>query len=162
MRRVFAPKADGAWFLHKHTQEDELEAFVLFSSLSALVGAVGQCNYSAANAYLDELACWRSSNGLPSRCIQWPGVAGIGMAAAVKLESRLPTSYCISDSDCSMILRCVFHGLKFNACENPVIAAIPSAIYHHWADQSTRTHSALSVSLKIFLIIGIMSDCCSN
>ena len=37
MRAVFSPKADGAWYLHKHTQEDDLAAFVMFSSISALV-----------------------------------------------------------------------------------------------------------------------------
>ena len=42
MRSVFAPKADGAWYLHKHTQGDDLAAFVMYSSLSALIGNPGQ------------------------------------------------------------------------------------------------------------------------
>ena len=37
MRSVFAPKADGAWYLHKHTQGDDLVAFVMYSSPCCIV-----------------------------------------------------------------------------------------------------------------------------
>ena len=53
MHRVFEPKAGGAWYLHKHTREDKLEGFMMFSSVVSLFGNMGQINYSAANAYLD-------------------------------------------------------------------------------------------------------------
>ena len=85
MQQVWAPTADGAWFLHKHSQDQdkELGAFVLYSSVASLFGNVGQANYSAANAYLDELARWRVGEGLPGASIQWPAVWGVGVAAAM-------------------------------------------------------------------------------
>ena len=95
VQRVWGPKADGAWFLHKHTvgQDHELSAFILYSSISSLFGGVGQANYAAANAYLDELVRWRTSRGLPGVSIQWPAVSGVGMAAAmderVKFDDKL-------------------------------------------------------------------------
>ena len=57
VQKVWGPKADGAWFLHKHTANNDqcLGAFIVYSSVSSLFGGVGQANYSAANAYLDEL-----------------------------------------------------------------------------------------------------------
>ena len=40
--RVFQPKLAGAWNLHRQTQEAELDFFVLFSSVTAIVGSAGQ------------------------------------------------------------------------------------------------------------------------
>src|SRR3990167_4516925 len=85
MKKVWGAKADGAWFLHKHTvkTDKELKSFILFSSVASLVGNIGQINYSAANGFLDSLVQWRRSQGLPGLSIQWPGVSGIGLAASL-------------------------------------------------------------------------------
>lgn len=81
LARVMHPKVQGAWNLHTLTQADELDFFVCFSSVAALLGSVGQGNYAAANAFLDALAHFRQANDLPAQSIQWGPWAEVGMAA---------------------------------------------------------------------------------
>ncbi|CAK0748675.1 hypothetical protein CCP3SC5AM1_1540002 [Gammaproteobacteria bacterium] len=65
LARVLRPKIDGAWHLHQLTQDLELSAFVLFSSVSGVIGTPGQANYATANTFLDALAAERRAQGLP-------------------------------------------------------------------------------------------------
>lgn len=80
-RQVMAPKVQGAWNLHTLTQKLPLDFFVLFSSCTSMLGAVGQANYVAANAFLDSLAFYRRAQGLLSTTINWGGWSEVGMAA---------------------------------------------------------------------------------
>ena len=81
VRKSFGPKAAGAWYLHKHSMQDDIRHFVVYSSVSAAFGNVGQTNYAASNSYLDALVRVRRSQGLPGVSIQWPAIAEVGMAA---------------------------------------------------------------------------------
>lgn len=79
--RVMAPKALGAWHLHQATARLNLTHFVLFSSVSALLGNPGQGAYAAANAFLDALAHHRRRAGLAALSVNWGALAEVGMAA---------------------------------------------------------------------------------
>jgi polyketide synthase 7 len=71
MDSVFGAKVDGAWNLHELTQEMDLSAFVVFSSMAGIVGTPGQGNYAAANSFLDGLIAYRRHHGLPGLSMAW-------------------------------------------------------------------------------------------
>ena len=81
--RDWAPKAYGAWNLHRATAGQPLDWFCLFSSAAALVGSPGQGAYAAANSWLDAFAHWRRAQGLPATAIAWGAWAEIGRATAL-------------------------------------------------------------------------------
>ena len=87
--RVMSPKVAGAWNLHQQTLALELDQFVLFSSVSALLGMPGQANYAAANAFLDALAHQRQASGLPALSINWGRWGAVGLAKQAERERQL-------------------------------------------------------------------------
>ena len=76
--RVMAPKVAGAWNLHTFSAHLPLDHFILFSSVSAVIGNPGQGSYAAANCFLDALAHHRRAQGLPALAIDWGMLEDVG------------------------------------------------------------------------------------
>ena len=86
---VMAPKVDGTWNLHRLTRHMSLDFFILFSSISALLGSPAQGNHAAANAFMDTLAHHRQAFGLPALSINWGIWSDIGAAALHNVGERV-------------------------------------------------------------------------
>ncbi|MER7399515.1 SDR family NAD(P)-dependent oxidoreductase [Streptomyces sp. NPDC000151] len=79
---VLRPKVYGSWLLHEAaTSFPELDFFVGYSSVAAVLGGPAQANYAAGNAYLDGLLRWRAGHGLPGLTVNWGPWAEVGMSA---------------------------------------------------------------------------------
>lgn len=75
-----APKVQGTWNLHRATEGkgDALDFFVLFSSLSGMIGQPGQANYASANTFLDAFAQYRNGLGLAASVVDIGAVEDVG------------------------------------------------------------------------------------
>ncbi|NGO06589.1 SDR family NAD(P)-dependent oxidoreductase [Streptomyces sp. HC44] len=95
VREVLAPKTAGALNLDAASRDDALDFFALFSSTAAVTGNVGQCDYAAANAFLDAFAHHRGglvAQGLRtgrSLSLNWPLWAEGGMPVDAETEQAL-------------------------------------------------------------------------
>ena len=71
---VIAPKVYGTLYLDEATRNEGLDFFVLFSSIAAVLGNVGQCDYAYANGFMDEYAHYRTGIGSSGKIISlnWP------------------------------------------------------------------------------------------
>jgi acyl carrier protein len=82
-RQPIAPKVAGTWNLHQASLEQptSLDFFTLLSSVSGLVGQLGQANYAAGNTFLDSFAAYRLQQGLPACSINLGPIDDVGYLA---------------------------------------------------------------------------------
>ena len=87
---TFGPKVDGAWHLHSLTRDmDDLDLFMVTSSISGIMGSTGRANYSAANIFLDSLMQLRRSEGLPATSVALGLWGGEGMSGSLSRMERV-------------------------------------------------------------------------
>ncbi|WP_238845871.1 type I polyketide synthase [Nostoc edaphicum] len=89
LQSVMSVKVAGAWNLHLLTQNIPLDYFIMFSSAASLLGSPGQTNHVAANTFLDTLAQYRHSQGLPALSINWGVWSDIGAAAKRQIATKM-------------------------------------------------------------------------
>jgi acyl carrier protein len=88
-RTTLAPKAFGALYLDRLTKDDDLEFFIVSSSVSSVLGSPGQANYATANALLDGLVAQRKAQGLPATGVNYGPWAKGGMASSEAARANL-------------------------------------------------------------------------
>ncbi|RYG94951.1 KR domain-containing protein, partial [archaeon] len=126
--------------LHKHTQDDDLQFFICYSSLTAALGNIGQSAYGAANRYLDLLA---GIKYMPlSLSLQIPAVDSVGMAVASK--HSISHNHMISALDFCLVL----DSFMTSAFTTSVIVSIfPSSLAQNlFGERATRVSFSLSLA----------------
>ena len=78
MTRVLKPKVDGSVHLDRLFADQKLDFFIFFSSMTGVIGNMGQANYTAANTFMCSLAAQRRKRGLAASVINIGVVIGVG------------------------------------------------------------------------------------
>ncbi|KAK4173467.1 putative polyketide synthase [Triangularia setosa] len=109
------PKLHGSWNLHQHfAGKDDLDFYIMLSSLVGVVGFASQSNYSAGGTFQDALAHHRVTRGLPAVSIDLGIVKSVGYLAEEQESAKTIEA----------LQRHGFMALR----ESEILAAIDSAI----------------------------------
>ncbi len=87
---VLSPKVQGTLVLNEAVRDLPLDLFILFSSITAIVGGIGQADYCAANSFLDAFAHANTQQGIFTVAINWDAWQQVGMAVATESLRTLP------------------------------------------------------------------------
>lgn len=94
-RRVLAPKITGTVLLDAATEDQDLDYFLLYSSVASVVGNAGASDYAAANRYLDAFADWREDLRRSGRragrtlAVNWPLWRDGGMRVDPSMQDKV-------------------------------------------------------------------------
>lgn len=87
---VFSPKVRGTLVLETVLADEKLDLFVLCSSIASILPAVGQVDYSGANAFLDAFAHrYKARNSTVFVSINWDIWQEVGMAVDAEVPLHL-------------------------------------------------------------------------
>ncbi|MEK3795327.1 type I polyketide synthase [Paenibacillus sp. FSL R7-0204] len=79
-KEVMAAKIQGTYNLDRVTSKENMDFFVMFSSVTSILGGAGQSDYTAANAYMDTYSWYRNGKGQHTVSINWPAWSETGIA----------------------------------------------------------------------------------
>ncbi len=157
-QQVMAPKATGAWNLHKLTEQMPLDFFVLFSSLSALAGNPQQANYVAASVFLDALAHHRRLQGLAGISINWGVLAEVGAVARSSRRARVQAE----KGWLSFSPQQAFAGLEYILRQNPVQQCFMNidwqAITNIWGKRERFSHLCQEFTVEVGAATAIANE----
>lgn len=104
---LIATKVKGALTLDEVLRGTRLDFFVVFSSVSSILGLPGQVDYTAANAFLDAFARQLvARDGVRAISINWSAWRDVGMAAALATPSARPVTVEMKPGAHPLLERC--------------------------------------------------------
>ncbi|KAI9718693.1 MAG: Type I Iterative PKS [Candelaria pacifica] len=89
--RALRLKVDSNWILHEETLQDQLEFFIMFSSIASVLGNRNQAGYNVGNTFLNALAAYRRSLGLTAVSIALGAMTEIGILHELGKDGLLQT-----------------------------------------------------------------------
>ena len=138
MTAVFAPKIFGTLSLDELTSDQPLDFFVTFSSLAALAGNAGQCDYSFANHFMDSFAAEREhrrANGARygrTLSINWSLWADGGMKLDQQTELYFKKTLGIAPLSAATGLDAFVTALASDRCQIAVLEGVQEKVEIAW------------------------------
>lgn len=123
------PKVKGTWNLHNTTISAgcDLDFFLLFSSISGIIGQPGQANYASASTFLDTFVKYRTDRGLPASTIDIGDVTDIGVISnddGLKRVMKLTGAYGINEQE---FLDAIAISMSFSSASSQSIMRGPAS-----------------------------------
>ncbi|KAH8701329.1 hypothetical protein GQ44DRAFT_785142 [Phaeosphaeriaceae sp. PMI808] len=78
LQKVLRPKVQGSINLNRLSMRLDLDFFIYFSSMTGVVGNIGQASYTTANAFMMSQAAQRRKSGLCGSVINIGAIIGVG------------------------------------------------------------------------------------
>ena len=134
MEAVLAPKIHGAIHVDLATREENLDVFVIFSSLAGVMGNVGQADYAYANRFLDCFAERREHQRIAGErsgrtlSIDWPLWEAGGMSVSPEEVALLEKRTGISPLPTAEAIQCWEDFLRSDATQAIALYGTPSRI----------------------------------
>ena len=121
-----APKGVATKFLdevsRKHCQN--LQHFVVFSSISCGFGNIGQTNYGMANSVMERIVERRRHDNLPGKAIQWGPIGDVGMYMKSLTERQIQSNIEISGTLMQSIYSCLEVLDTLLTSEDPIVTSL--------------------------------------
>ncbi|KAI4174174.1 MAG: hypothetical protein LQ343_002509 [Gyalolechia ehrenbergii] len=90
--RALRTKVQSSWVLHELTLDDDLDVFILFSSIASVLGNRGQGSYNVGNAFLNALAAWRRKQGRVGVAVALGAMVDRGVLASLHHHHSSPSA----------------------------------------------------------------------
>ncbi|KJH66469.1 amino acid adenylation domain-containing protein [Chromobacterium violaceum] len=125
---VLAAKADAARYLDRASAALKLDLFVLCSSVASVLGNAGQCDYAAANGYLDAFAGIRNRLAAEGArhgravAINWPLWRDGGMRMSEAAQGALAARTGIEAMDSETGIQALYQALVDGSEQSMVLA----------------------------------------
>jgi len=152
MSAVFAPKVQGTLHLDEATRNEPLDFFVMFSSLAAVTGNAGQCDYSFANHFMDSFAAERERlRGKGSRwgktlSVNWSLWAEGGMKPDEQTELYFKKTLGMKPLSTATGLDAFVRGLASGRSQFAVLEGVPEKLELAWSGRKKNSAPAAPAS----------------
>lgn len=124
---VLAPKVKGLVYLDEASQHEKLDVFIVFSSLSGVLGSVGQADYASANVFMEMYAEYRRSLQAAGQrygktlSVSWPLWKEGGMQAGKQTEDMLMQEAGIAPLGTEAGIKALYQGLMSGTARMTVL-----------------------------------------
>ncbi|MBZ5509053.1 MAG: SDR family NAD(P)-dependent oxidoreductase, partial [Acidobacteriia bacterium] len=151
MSAVFAPKIYGTLHLDEAIQNENLDFFVLFSSVAAVGGNAGQCDYSFANHFMDsfagarELLRAKGARSGKTLSLNWSLWADGGMRVDEQTELYFKKTLGIKPLSTATGLEAFVQGLASERSQFAVVEGVQEKVELAWGLRKKEPAPAISV-----------------
>lgn len=138
---VIYPKVYGTAVLHELTKNEDLDCFILYSSMQTVFGGAGQGDYTVANTFMDGYSSYLRNQGIKAKSINWPAWSETGMAADYQVADDVTLFNSVTNSQGILALNSIMN--------HDISNVIPSDLNYSFLAKIGEEHMPVALSVRI-------------